>query len=64
MRNEKYVLKHEICSQCVWSENGFYNAVCAHCPYCKYGKTSESSYMSRDMAEFLNLVNPKEGKDD
>ena len=55
-----YVLKHPNCNECVWSENGFYNIVCAHCPNCKYSKNNEPSFMTREMAESYGLVKKKE----
>lgn len=48
-----YILKAKRCDSCVWGENGFYNAHCAHCPECFYGKNTESSYLSQGTAEML-----------
>lgn len=55
-----YVLMHKACEQCVWGEDGLYNAMCAHCPYCSYSKDSQSHFMLRGMAEMLGLVKPNE----
>ena len=46
-----YILTHSFCSSCVWGENGYYNAICAHCPYCQYEKKT---------AEVLGLVKRSE----
>lgn len=58
-----YILVHNLCSSCVWGENGYYNAICAHCPYCQYGKKAEPSFMLRETAETLGLVKQKIGKE-
>lgn len=55
-----YVLKHTSCTECVWSENGFYNPICAHCPYVTYSKNDAPSFMTREMAESLGLVKKNE----
>lgn len=58
----EYVLTHSLCEQCVWSENGFYNPICVHCPYATFSKSNETKFMTRSMAESLGLV--KEVKED
>lgn len=55
-----YILTHSLCSSCVWGENGYYNAICAHCPYCQYGKKEEPCWMSRETAETLGIVKRSE----
>lgn len=50
------VLHHEICEKCVWSENGFYNSHCAHCPNCVYGKDTKDYFMTKETAEMLKSL--------
>ena len=59
-----YVLKHTSCNECIWSENGFYNNICTHCPYVTYSKNDEPSFMTREMAESLGLVKKNGNTDD
>lgn len=47
------VLHTRWCDRCVFGEQGFYNANCAHCPECQYSKHPDSSFMSRETAEML-----------
>lgn len=42
------ILTAKHCDQCKYSERGYYNMVCAHCPDCRYGKSVESHFVKRD----------------
>ena len=54
-----HILHHDSCDICVFGENGFYNAICAHCGYCTYSK-GKIRFMTRELAERLGVVMKKE----
>lgn len=58
-----YVLQHSMCKTCAHSRGGFYNPICAHCPCCTYSKSSESSYISKEMIEFMNIMKERSNDD-
>lgn len=54
------VLHTKWCENCIWGENGFYNAHCAHCPEYHYSKQFGSSFMTRETAELLAALRGNE----
>lgn len=46
-----YVLHHDLCDQCAFGENGFYNPICCHCKYVTFGKREEPNFTTHEMLE-------------
>lgn len=59
MRTENIILTHGLCNQCVFGEEGYYNAICAHCKYCSYSK-DDVRFMTRETYEMLERLKNNE----